>query len=270
MRNKQGQGFLTFAHNTDQNDYVQMAYLLALSIKRTCKINDFAVVVTKGTYITEQQSQVFDHVIEIPEVPKFYSECLAWELTPFKETFKLESDMIVPRSLDHWWPACRLQPVVLTTKVRDYKGNISPNRSYRKFFDDNHLVDAYNGVMYFRYSHESKQFFDCAKRVFQNFTVLKNRVLKNCNYNEPDTDVVFGITASIMDWPCYLPLEYPTFTHMKGGINGWPLNMDWRDAVHWHIDDNCNLFLGGIAQQYPFHYFQKDFCTPELVEHYEF
>ena len=270
MQNKEGKGFLTFAHNTEHTDYVQMAYLLALSVKRSCKNNKFAVVVTKNTNLTLEQKKVFDHVIEIPETPKFYSECLAWDLTPFKETFKLESDMIVPRSIDHWWTACRAQPVVLTTNVRDYKGNISPNRSYRKFFDDNNLLDAYNGVMYFRYSLESKKFFDNAKRVFQNFTVLKNNVLKNCNYSHPDTDVVFGITATTMDFECSIPLDYPTFTHMKGGINGWPLNMDWRDAVQWHIDDQHNIYLGGIAQQYPFHYFQKDFCNKELIAHYEF
>ena len=37
----------------------------------------------------------FDHVIEIPKTPPFYSECLAWELSPYKETFKLECDMLI-------------------------------------------------------------------------------------------------------------------------------------------------------------------------------
>ena len=145
MQDKQGQGFLTFAHNTQDVDYVAMAHLLALSVKRTCSINSFAVVITKGTVITDQQRDVFDHVIEIPQVPKFYSECLAWELTPFKETFKLECDMIVPRSIDHWWDACRLQDVVMTTNVRNYQGHVSNSRAYRRFFDDNNLLDAYNG-----------------------------------------------------------------------------------------------------------------------------
>ena len=47
-------------------------------------------MVTQGTKLSDAQRDVFDHVIEIPETPPFYSECLAWELTPYKETFKLE------------------------------------------------------------------------------------------------------------------------------------------------------------------------------------
>jgi len=103
LQPKNGQGFLTFAHNTPDVNYVDMAYLLALSVKRSCTINNFSVVVTQGTTLSDAQRDVFDHVIEIPETPPFYSECLAWELSPYKETFKLECDMLVPRSIDHWW-----------------------------------------------------------------------------------------------------------------------------------------------------------------------
>lgn len=269
MQPKNGQGFLTFAHNTADVDYVNMAYLLALSIKKSCKINNFCVVVTKGTVLTDAQRNTFDHVIEIPTTPTFYSECLAWQLTPYKETFKLECDMIVPRSIDHWWDACRLSDVVLTTDVRNYKGEVSDVRVYRRYFDNNHLVDAYNGCMYFRYSSHSKKFFDVAKLVFENWQTFRNKLLVGSIYNSPDTDVVFGVAATLLDTPCYLPLDFPTFAHMKGAINGWHPNMDWRDAVQWHIDDEHNLFVGGVAQQYPFHYYQKNFCTPELIAHYE-
>ena len=268
MQDKQGQGFLTFAHNTQDVDYVAMAHLLALSVKRTCSINSFAVVITKVTVLTDQQRDVFDHVIEIPQVPKFYSECLAWELTPFKETFKLECDMIVPRSIDHWWDACRLQDVVMTTNVRNYQGHVSDSRAYRRFFDDNNLLDAYNGCMYFRYSLVSKRFFQLARQIFENWSRVRDSALVNCMYTEPDTDVVFGLAGTMVDEPAFIPLNLPTFTHMKGAVNGWNMDMDWRDAVQWHVDDECNLFVGGIAQHYPFHYFQKDFCTPELIEHY--
>ena len=39
------QGWLTFAQNSAETNYVDLAYLLALSIKATCKHNRFAVVV---------------------------------------------------------------------------------------------------------------------------------------------------------------------------------------------------------------------------------
>ena len=35
------------------------------------------------------------------------------------------------------------------------------------------------------------------------------------------------------------------------------------------LTDNFDLIVGGYAQQYPFHYYQKDFCTDKLIERYE-
>ena len=69
--------------------------------------------------------------------------------------------------------------------------------------------------------------------------------------------------------PCFNKLTYPTFTHMKGAINGWNPHMDWRDSVRWTLTNNFDFIVGGYAQHYPFHYFQKTFCTEELVDRYE-
>ena len=41
-------------------------------------------------------------------------------------------------------------------------------RDYRKLFDDNELPDVYNGLMYFRYSQESAEFFWLAEKIFKN------------------------------------------------------------------------------------------------------
>jgi len=81
------QGYLTFAQG---DQYLQCAYLLALSVKTYCKINTFAVVVDTATQVPEHMLRVFDEVITIPTMEPFANECLAWELTPFKETFKVD------------------------------------------------------------------------------------------------------------------------------------------------------------------------------------
>jgi len=266
------QGWLTFAQNSDTVNYVNQAYLLALSIKRTCAINKFAVVVDteSAKTITPKQRKVFDYVIEVPRQDNpFALECSALELTPFKETFKLESDMIVPRSLDHWWDGCRIQDVCYTSRVRDYQGKVANTRYYRKFFDVNNLTDAYNGFTYFRYSRTSTEFFNTIKSVCQNWDTLRDRVLSHCIYDKPDTDVLYGLAQSFTGNPYSNKLTYPTFTHMKGAVNGWKPNIDWRNAVPWTLTKDYSLIVGGYAQQYPFHYFQKDFCTPELIQRYE-
>lgn len=272
MHKVEPQGWLTFAHNTDEVDYLKLAYMLALSVKLKCSVNRFAIVVDEQTakHITDQHRQVFDHIIKVDNsIPVFYRECMLWDLTPFKETIKVEADMLIPRNIDHWWYGLRQQDVVLTTNIRDYQGNVSTTRKYRKFFDSNNLPDVYNGFMYVRYSQESKNFFSLAKNIYKNFDIYKNNVLKYCNYETPDTDVVFGIAAASVETPCYSTLSYPTFTHMKPAVNNWKEQILWTDAVSHYFDNDMNLIVGGYVQQYPYHYHEKNFCTDELVEKYE-
>jgi len=283
------QGWLTFAQNSDTVNYVNQAYLLALSVKATCTINKFAVVIDHDSAqtLTDTQRRVFDYIIEVPRQENpFAIECQAWNLTPFTETFKVESDMLIPRNIDHWWAGCRTSDVVMTSKVRNYQGKISNTRYYRKFFDANNLADVYNGFMYFRYSRDSKEFFNLATRTLENFTALRDGVLDHCFYDTPDTDVIFGIAGTIWASGNNIsdhahaqqtgvaqqpigPMSYPTFAHMKGAINGWKPDWDWRNSVRWTLTNDFDFVVGGYAQHYPFHYFQKDFCTEELIGRYE-
>ena len=48
MKKNREQGYLTFAQG---EKYLQCAYLLALSVKTYCDINDFAVVVDQATEV---------------------------------------------------------------------------------------------------------------------------------------------------------------------------------------------------------------------------
>ena len=49
MNHKAQLGFLTVACNTDQTDYLQLAYVQAVNVKKTQKHNQYAVVVDKNT-----------------------------------------------------------------------------------------------------------------------------------------------------------------------------------------------------------------------------
>ena len=270
------QGWLTFAQNSDTVNYVNQAYLLALSIKLTCSINKFAVVVDEESAetLTDRQRGVFDYIRVVPKSSNPYAlECQALDLTPFKETFKIESDMLIPRNLDHWWHGCRNQNVVFTNTVRDYQGRPSYTRAYRRFFDVNCLGNIYNGFMYFRLSRPSVEFFKLSKRIVENYNNLGNSVLAGNVYSVPDTDVIFSIASTISKF-CNsnigftTKIGYPTFTHMKQHINNFK-NDDWRDACHWTLTDDMIFCVNGYAQTRPFHYFHKDFCTQELLSRYE-
>ena len=160
------QGFLTIAQNTEIN-YLKLAYVQAMSIKLTMPDSLYAVIVDEHTeqQITEDHKKVFDYIITLPhdyakdQTWKLSNEWQVFYLTPFKETIKLESDLIFTRSIKHWWTVFRLKNIVLSYGCRDYAQNISTSRHYRKLFDDNELPDVYNGLMYFRYSQEANDFF---------------------------------------------------------------------------------------------------------------
>ena len=259
------QGYLTFAQGTQ---YLDCAYLLALTVKTYCKINKFAVIT--DCEVPKYMQKVFDDIITIPTMEPFANECLAWELTPFKETFKLESDMLLTSNIDHWWPGARLKNICFTTRVCNYRGEFVDDSVYRKMWIENNLLNAYNGVMYFRHCTESKKFFNNCKTVLNNFNLYKNNIIKNCRHDVADTDVFMSIVATELGSEnYYIPtLDYPSFVHMKQYINDFPSD-DWRDACSWALTDDKIFIVNGYAQTKPFHYYHKDFCTKEITKRYE-
>lgn len=277
---KEQRGFLTFAQNSDETDYLNLAYCQALSIKCTQKdVTSYAVAVDAATkeLITDKHREVFDYIVDIEndaakgDAWKLKNEWQAWWLTPFKETIKVESDILFTNSIDHWWPGLQQKEICMTTCIHDYEGAVSPCRAYRKLFDDNLLPDVYNGIMYFRYGQVSRDFFIYARYVFENWNQFKSELLKNCRDEKPTTDVVFAIAAEMLGPEfCTNPtLSYPTFTHMKGAVQGWSIGTDWTEKLYAQVDKDLNVTAGFTKQQYPFHYQQKKFITNDIIEKYE-
>lgn len=270
-------GYLTFAQNCATIDYLSIAYLQALSIKCTQKINNYAVVVDKATneLITDEMEKVFDYIIVMAddkaanEEWKLENEWKAWWLTPFKETVKLDSDILFTRNIDHWWPIMQQKEVCCTSKVRDYEGNISTVDTFRKLHKINNLPNLYSGFTYFRYSEFSRNFFIQVQNVFQNWPLFRDKLLKNCRHDKANTDEAYAIAAMLVgEEGCYNPaIDIPTFCHMKGPMQGWP-NVDWTQHVYAQLDDRANLTIGFNRQMYPFHYVNKEFATGDLIEKY--
>jgi hypothetical protein len=271
------QGFLTIAQNTNVN-YLQLAYLQAMSIKLTMPNAKYAVLVdaATNTTVTDKHRAVFDYIIEFPEDHaatepwKLGNEWQVFNLTPFKETIKVESDLLFTRSIDHWWNAFRLRDVVLSLGCRDYQGNLSNSRRYRRIFDDNHLPDVYNGLMYFRYSQTAYNFFNKAKNIFENWDSIKDQVLLNCRDNKPTTDVVYAITAAIIGVDrCTLPgCDFINFTHMKNAINNWPESVSWTELALTELELPM-IRINNVNQYHPVHYHDKTWASDEVIKEYE-
>jgi hypothetical protein len=278
VNHKEQQGFVTFAQNTNEVNYLELAYLQALNIKATQQNNRYAVIVDAATkeLINEHHRNVFDYIIDIPHdyndsasARKFANEWQVFRLTPFKETIKLESDLLFTRSIDHWWTAFRLKNVCLSTGAKNFLGINSTIRKYRELFDENNLPDVYNGLMYFRYSQDAHNFFEAARYIHSNWIHVKAG-LKKCFEDEPSTDVLYAMAALMVgEETCTMPsMDFINFVHMKSGIQGWSDTRSWIDTVMSERDGNV-IRINNVNQYDPVHYYDKTYATKELIEYYE-
>jgi hypothetical protein len=277
-QHKEQQGFVTFAQNTADIDYLELAYVQALNIKATQKDNRYAVIIDTATRekVNERHHYVFDYIIDLPSdhndptsTRKFANEWQVFGLTPFKETIKLESDLLFTRSIDHWWTAFRLRNICLSTGCKNYLGINSTIRRYRELFDANCLPDVYNGLMYFRFSLEAKQFFDAAQYIQMNWSYVRAG-LKKCVEDQPSTDVMYALSAILVGQEtCTMPsMDFLNFVHLKPAINGVGETTKVTDQLVTEFDSGM-IRINNINQLQPLHYYEKDFVTAEMKEWYE-
>ena len=271
-QHKEQQGFLTLAINSDAVNYLELAYLQALNVKATQTHNSYAVIVDRSTeeLIEERHRRVFDYIIPVnyDAVNPFSIEVSVFNSTPFKETIKLESDLLFTRSIDHWWTAFRLKDVCLSTGALTYLSLPGTVRKYRQLFDDNNLPDVYNGLMYFRYSQTAADFFRAAAMIFDHWDEV------TCNFKqmdqEPTTDVVYAIASLMIGKEAVtMPsMDFLNFVHMKSGFNGWSDTRSWLETVMSERDGDI-IRINNTNQYQPVHYYDKTYATQELIEYYE-
>jgi len=271
-------GFLTIAQNTDGVDYLRLAYAQAMSIKLTMPGSQYCVIVDEDTnkQLTDEQRLVFDHVQVLDkdyakqDEWKLANEWQVFNLSPYKETIKVESDILFTRSIEHWWHAFRLRDIVLSLGTRNFKGKQAKSRVYRKIFDANQLPDVYNGLMYFRYSETASEFFEIAEQVFKQWETVKGNILKGFSYEEASTDVVYAIAAKTLGVElCTLPdCDFINFTHMKNAINDWPDDKSWTEMIMTEVDLPM-IRINNVNQYHPVHYQDKNWLTDEIIERYK-
>lgn len=283
--NDRPRGFFTFAQNTDNTDYIRLAYGLALSLKHTqSDIPYLSIGVTEGTVVDPKYSWAFDNIITIPwgddakdSSWKLQNEWKTPWMTPYYETIKLDCDMLFFSDITHWWEAFEesSQNLIFTNKVLTWRGEIILDDYFRKTFTVNNLPNIYTGFSYIRKSEEVFNIFQMAKMIFWNWEKFFEIFL---HYKErptiPSTDVIFALVMKLMDYDqnSYTIRDCPTFTHMKSRLQGWkkePINEDWRDHLGVFFTPNGECKLGNHKQTYPLHYHLKDFLTDEMIRYYE-
>ena len=244
-------GFVIMAQG---DDYVKCATALEHSIKKVMPTANVTIVTT----------DMLPYGDQAPDTNwKLQNDWQVYEASPYDETIKLEADMYIPRNIEHWWDVLSQQDVVVSSSIRNFRQEISDNRFYRRFIDDNNLPDAYNAITYFKKSDTAKKFFDIVRDVFENWN---NYVpLLKCSSQEiVTTDWAYAIACHIMGVENTMMLVFKemSMVHMKQYINGCP-TVNWTDTfVYECLPDHIRVQT--VPQQYPFHYHVKNFSDKIL------
>lgn len=256
MKPIEEQGYLIVAINSPNTNYVSCAETLAKTIKywhpdaKICLLtNDPA-----------STGVLFDYVHEFPfpiDVANPYAnDWQVFHATPFRETIKLEADMLITSGIDYWWTMLRNRDVVVSTGCRDWKDRRASARHYRQVFDANNLPDVYNAITYWRLSKTAQEFFETVRNIFENWP--QYRAMLKFPEDTPSTDVVYAIAATIVGpETCTMPFaSYPNIIHMKRYIIDAKRD-PWIDEMISEYR-NYELRINTIMQHGALHYNVKN------------
>ena len=179
-----------------------------------------------------------------------------FQCSPYRQTIKLEADMICAGPIDHWWTLFERKDVVVSQGARTFYNEPAKSRYYRKIFDNNNLPDVYNAITYWRLSKTAKDFFGLVRNIFEQWNSY--RTLLKFPDELPTTDVVYAMAATIIGpEQVTLPAGFgPTIVHMKRHIN--PIQGDdWTQELVW---ENNPFRINTVAQSGLVHYHIKEWA----------
>ena len=249
-------GYLIPAVDSDSVDYLRCAVQLARSIRRWHPDANITALTVKRC-----SDPVFDHVIPLPhgDLGGYRNDWQVFHASPYRQTIKLEADMIAAGPVDHWWTLFERRDVVVSLGARDFYDLPAASRYYRKIFDQNDLPDVYNAITYWRLSATAKEFFGLVRSIFEHWTDYKT--LLKFPEESPSTDVVYAMAARIMGQESVtLPQGLgPSIVHMKRHIIP-TTSHDWTQELVWEMDP---FRVNTVAQWGLVHYHVKDWCPDE-------
>lgn len=233
-------GFVIPAFDTHDTAYTQCARLLAASIREYHPDAEITILTNADLPSTNLQGQARDW--------------FAYRLSPYRQTIKLEADMIMAGPCMHWFDYMQKLDVCISTGCRDFYDQPAASRFYRRIFDDNGLPDVYNAITYWRRSQTAQEFFSLVRDIFEHWD--EYRPLLKFSDDVCTTDVAYAMACqalgperTTMPWA-----TYPRIVHMKKHII--PIQgSDWTQELIWETDP---LRVQTVAQWGAFHYHVKD------------
>ena len=244
-------GYLIPAIDSESIDYLSCAQQLARSIRQWHPDANISAITVKRC-----NDPVFDHVVPLPNGDQggFANDWQCFAASPYRQTIKLEADMVIASPIDHWWDMLQHKDLVISTGARDFYDQPADSRYYRKVFDANHLPDVYNAITYWRVSPTAQEFFRLVRNIFENWTEYKT--LLKFSDDVPSTDLVYAMAAQITGPELVtMPFaSYPQIVHMKRHMIATHTS-NWTQELVWESDP---LRFNTVAQWGAVHYHVKD------------
>lgn len=280
-------GYIVIAQNTKDTNYLEQAYALALNLKLTqSTVSNLCVCVDGPTrkLLRQRHENVFDKIVDIPWNDDAEKE-LDWKInnkwkyfhmTPYDETVILDTDMIFPTDVSHWWDILQQKDIWATTNVRTFRGDIAKDSYYRKTFELNNLPNIYTAFFYFKKSELAAELFTMIEIIFQHWQRMFYKYLPKGKPDWLSADVAFALAIKLLGIESECTREnidtVPTFIHMKShvqNIKGAVVASDWGDSIPTYYKAYNDFKIGNFQQLLPFHYVQKDWMTEKRIQQME-
>lgn len=270
-------GYLIVVSSHEKHDYHAMAYLLALSIKRTQKIGyDNVALVTDSQEKLDlfKTSWVFDKVEYWDKKTYWDGRSYMNKISPWQHTVCLDADMIFLRDSSHWIDHfVENTDLYIPSKVYTYRGEVVTSDYYRKSYLPNKLPTLYSGYTFFKKeSMLVDKFFNLVQKITENKEQFRNTFLEEPRPPEMGTDEIFSLTAKILDISDVIsyPLEFPKIVHMKSMIQNFKSHVSkWNLDLGFYSNNLDDYKIGSFSQMDILHYVEKDLDFASLIEKYD-
>lgn len=272
-------GYLILAQNSKKEDYVKMAYALALSIKATQSTVTNVCLATDRPILDEKVKSAFDSIVDIPWTDnaadskwKIENKWKYFHMSPYDETITLDADMVFPTDISHWWDVLCQRDMWITNKPRTFKGEIITSTKYRNTFVANELPNVYTAFMYFKKSRLAAEVFKMTEYIFQNWEKFYYDYLDETRPKALSGDVAFALAVKLLgveDEVMSNSELLPSFVHMKGhlqNINERFITEKWTEHIPTYFKEDATFKVGNYEQTLPFHYHVKEWLTQDKID----
>lgn len=271
-------GYLILAQNTKQDDYLRLAYALALSIKNTQSTESHVALATTEKNIPSKYLEVFDHIVDVPWSDqalqskwKIENKWKYYYMTPFDETIILDADMLFPDDISSWWDILSCREIWITDSPRTYRGEVITSTKYRETFKTNNLPNVYTAFMYFKKTKLTAELFKLVELIFENWERFYYDYLDETRPKHLSGDVAYALAIKILgiENECFAESSWlPSFVHMKSYLQNTDeklITEDWTQHFPTYFSDNGTFKIGNYEQLLPFHYHIKSWLTDEIL-----